>query len=94
MTKDPSIVKTCFWVYVIKSYVEEVFQQQHPQDPLEASLIRKVDSNEEDSELVAFTNTLNEQHILPHGKSLRYEPLPICHVYTLKEEDTPKVKLK
>ena len=63
---------------------------------MEASLIHEVDSDEEDSEVVAYTNILNAQYILPRYKSLRYEPLPhdICLVYTLREEDAPKVELK
>ena len=76
--------------------MEKVFQQQHPQDPLEACLVREVELDEGNLEVVAYTNTINATFMLPHRQSQRYEPLPLdLHpIYALREEDAPKVKMK
>ena len=39
--------------------MEKIFRKQYPKDPLEASLIRDGDSDDEDPEVTAFTKTLN-----------------------------------
>ena len=76
MTKDPSFTKTCFRVYAIQNCVEKIFRKQYPEDPLEASLTRDADSDDEDPEVIAFTKTLNSTLALPKRKSVRYDPLP------------------
>ena len=59
MAKDPSFAKTCFRVEAIESCVEKAFTKQYPKDPLEASLVRDVDSDDDDPEVTAITKTLN-----------------------------------
>ena len=83
MTRDPSLTKTCFRVDAIQSCVESIFRKQYPTDPLEASLTQNTMSDDEDPEVVAFTNTLNASLALPKGKSVRYDPLPpiICTMF-------------
>ena len=97
MTKDPSFIKTCFRVDAIQSCVEKIFRKQYPEDPLEASLTRDADSDDENPEVIAFTKTLNSTLTLPKGKSVRYDPLPTRNLHSvcaLREEDAPKVELK
>lgn len=92
MTKDPSFTKTYFRIDAIQSCVEKIFRKQYPEDPLEASLTRDIDSDDEDPEVIAFTNTLNSTLALPKGKSVRYDPLPprnLHFVCALREEDAP-----
>ena len=43
----------------------DIFQQQHPQNLLEACLVREVDSNEDNHKIVAYANTLNPNFALP-----------------------------
>ena len=97
MTKDPSFIKTYFRVDAIQSCVEKIFRKQYPENPLEVSLTRDADSDDEDPEVIAFTKTLNSTLALPKGKSVRYDPLPprnLHSIYALREEDAPKVELK
>ena len=64
---------------------------------MEASLTQNTESDDEDLEVVAFTNTLNASLALPKGKSVRYDPLPPHNLHSiciLREEDAPKVELK
>ena len=74
-----------------------IFQKKNPEDPLEASLTRAADSDNEDPEVIACTNTLNATLAMPKGKSTRYEFLPpreLHSVCLLKEGDAPKVEMK
>ena len=97
MTKDPSLTGTCFRIDAIQGLVEKFFRKKYPGDPLEASLTREPDSDNEEPEVVTCTSTLNSTLTLPKGKSIRYELLPpreLHSVCLLKEEDAPKVELK
>ena len=97
MTKDPSLTKTCFRVDAIQGCVETFFRKKYPEDPLEASLTRAADSDNEDPEVIACTNTLNATLAMSKGKSTRYELLPpreLHSVCLLKEGDAPKVEMK
>ena len=97
MTREPSLMKTCFRVDAIQSYLESIFRKHYPADPLEASLTQNTESDDEDPKVVAFTNTLNASLALPKGKSVRYDPLPPRNLHSiciLREEDAPKVELK
>ena len=91
------MTKTCFRVDAIQSCVESIFRKQYPADPLEASLTRNTEFDDEDPEVVAFINTLNASLALPNGKSVRYDPLSPCNLHSvciLRDEDAPKVELK
>ena len=97
MTKNPSLTKTCFRVNAIQGCVETFFRKKYPADPLEASLTRAADSDNEDPEVIACTNTLNATPAMSKGKSTRYELLPpreLHSVCLLKEGDAPKVEMK
>ena len=63
---------------------------------MEACLVQEVEPDEGNLEVVAFTNTINATHVLPQHLSQKYEPLALdSHpIYTLREEDAPKVKIK
>ena len=82
MTRDPSLIKTCFRVDEIQSCVESIFRKQYPADPLEASLTQNIESDDEDPEVVTFTHTLNASLALPKVKSVRYDPLPLV-IFTM-----------
>ena len=55
-----------------------------------------MEPDEGNLEVVVYTNTINATHVLPHHQSQRYEPLALDSypIYTLREEDAPKAKMK
>ena len=75
----------------IEDCVQETFEKQLTQDPLEACLVHDTNEDDVDQEVVMFNYFLNANPALAKKQSLRYEPLPsnVYWVSTLIEEDAP-----
>ena len=72
----------------IEGCVQETFEKQLTQDPLEACLVHNAKEDDIDQEVVMFNHFLNANPTLDKVQLARYEPLPsnVSCVSILKEE--------
>ena len=76
--------------------MQETFEEQLTDDPLEACLVYEVSEDEPDKEMTMYERYLSANPALNEQISVRYEPLPstLENLGKIEDQTAPKVELK
>ena len=76
--------------------MQETFEEQLTDDPLEACLVHEVSEDEPDKEVAMYERYLSANPSLNEQRSVRYEPLPstLENLGKIEDQTAPKVELK